>query len=306
VTGLDFLGYKQDELYQALEEITTVARKVGWGTADLVQSYYHGNSDGSNLEIQEHQEGPVTAADLAANDYILEELKISLGTTDFGYLSEETYKSLPEESLKSLKNQPWVWIIDPIDGTRDFIDGTGEYAIHIALIHQGKPVVAVVVWPEAQKLYYAFQGGGSFVETREGMTTKLQISQRQPIEELSLLVSRTHRDQRFNQLLAKLPFKTQNYVGSIGCKIATIVEQQADVYLSLSGTSAPKDWDLAAPELILTEAGGQFTHFDGTPLIYNQGDVNQWGGLIACNSQSHEALCSSVSQILREIENGKW
>jgi 3'(2'), 5'-bisphosphate nucleotidase len=289
--------------YEGLEEVVAIARSVGWGAANILRSYYRGDSNQGDLEIQEKKDGPVTAADVAANHYILETLQASLGKEDFGYLSEETYKSLSEQSLESLLHHPWVWIIDPLDGTRDFIDKTGEYAVHIALVHEGRPILAVVAWPEAQKLYYATLGGGTFVETAEGVTTSVRVSKRNAIADLSLVASRTHRDERFNQLLAQLPFKAKHYVGSVGCKIATILEQQADVYISLSGKSAPKDWDIAAPELILSEAGGQFTHFDGTPLLYNQGDVSQWGGLMASNGHCHETLCTQASEILAQIDN---
>ncbi len=292
-----------NERYEGLEEIVAIARSVGWGAAKILRSYYRGNSNDGNLEIQEKKDGPVTAADVAANHYILEELQASLGTQDFGYLSEETYKSLTEQARETLRHQPWVWIIDPLDGTRDFIERTGEYAVHIALVHEGRPILAVVAWPEAEKLYYATLGGGTFVETSDGITTPIHVSKRNAIADLSLVASRTHRDERFNQLLRQLPFKEKHYVGSVGCKIATILEQKADVYISLSGKSAPKDWDMAAPELILTEAGGQFTHFDGTPLLYNQEDINQWGGLMASNGHCHSTLCTQASEILAQIDS---
>ncbi len=294
-----------EERYEGLEEIVAIARSVGWGAADILRSYYRGNSNNGNLEIQDKKDGPVTAADVAANHYILETLQASLGTENFGYLSEETYQSLSDEARESLRHHSWVWIIDPVDGTRDFINKTGEYAVHIALVHEGRPVLAVVGWPEAEKLYYATLGGGTFVETREGITTRVSVSKRDAIAELSLVASRTHRNERFKQLLRQLPFKEKHYVGSVGCKIATIIEQQADVYISLSGKSAPKDWDIAAPELILSEAGGKFSHFDGTPLMYNQGDVNQWGGLMASNGHCHNALCKKASEILAKIDSYK-
>ncbi|MBD2013958.1 3'(2'),5'-bisphosphate nucleotidase CysQ [Microcoleus sp. FACHB-53] len=301
MSGLKDLG---EGRYEGLEEIVAIARYVGWGAADILRSYYRGHADDSSLElkIEEKKDGPVTAADVAANHYILQKLQVAFAPETFGYLSEETYKSLPDATKESLVNTPWVWIIDPLDGTRDFINKTGEYAIHIALAHQGRPVVAVVVWPEAQKLYSATLGGGTFVETRDGAKTPIRVSPRDAIADLSLVASRTHRDERFNQLLSQLPFKAKHYVGSVGCKIATIIEQQADVYISLSGKSAPKDWDMAAPELILAEAGGQFTHFDGTPLIYNQGDINQWGGLMASNGLCHQELCTQASAILAQID----
>ncbi len=282
---------------KSLEDILAIARSVGWGASYILRSYYSGEIKNGNLEIQDKQDGPVTAADIAVDRYILDRLKENLGEQEFAYLSEETYKA---QNVKP--GQSWLWIIDPLDGTRDFIDKTGEYAIHIALVKDSRPVLAIVAWPEAEKLYYAIAGGGTFVETRDGKVSPVQVSQRNAVEELTLVVSRTHRDERFNQLLQQLPCQQQKYVGSVGCKIATIIEQQADLYISLSGKSAPKDWDIAAPELILTEAGGKFTHFDGTPLMYNQGDVNQWGGLLASNGQCHDQLCAEAERILAQLD----
>lgn len=294
MTELKSLG---QNLYEGLEEVLAIARQIGWGAADILRSYYRGEPHTGDLDIQDKKDGPVTAADVATNHYILDNLQACFGKQEFGYLSEETHKSQDAQLT-----QPFVWIIDPLDGTRDFIDKTGEYAVHIALVEAGRPILAVVAWPEAEKLYYATKGGGTFVETRDGKVTPLHVSSRNAIEELSLVVSRTHRDERFNKLLQSLPCKNQKYVGSVGCKIATIIEQNADIYISLSGKSAPKDWDMAAPELILTEAGGQFTHPDGTALKYNQGDVHQWGCLIASNGHCHQTLCSQVQAILTEIE----
>ncbi|AFZ11067.1 inositol monophosphatase [Crinalium epipsammum PCC 9333] len=292
------LKYLGEQRYEGLDEISAIARAIGWGASDILRSFYRGEPSTGNLNIQEKTGGPVTAADLAVNAYILEKLQASIGIEDFGYLTEETYQS--QTSLPI--DHSWVWIIDPLDGTRDFIDKTGEYAIHIALVHQGRPVLAVVAWPEAEKLFYAIKNGGTFEETRDGSTTQVQVSDRNSLADLTLVVSRTHRDQRFNQLLQQLPCQNQRAVGSVGCKVATIVEQKADVYISISGKSAPKDWDMAAPELILTEAGGKFTHVDGQPLKYNQGDVNQWGCLIASNGHCHEDLCDRIQQILAQID----
>ena len=283
---------------KAIEDILAIARSVGWGASYLLRSYYSSQLRSGDLEIKDKQGDPVTAADIAVSHYILERLQENLGDREFGYISEETYNL---ESYQQ-SNQPWVWIIDPLDGTRDFIEKTGEYAIHIALVKHGRPVLAVVAYPEAEKLYYATLGSGTFVETRDGKVTRKEISKRNTIEDFILVVSRTHRDERFNNLLQQLPYKNQKHIGSIGCKIAAIVEHQADVYISLSGKSAPKDWDLAAPELILTEAGGEFTHFDGTPLMYNQGDVSQWGGLLASNGQCHAQLCQEAERILASLD----
>lgn len=287
--------------FEGLEEVIAIAREVGWGAADILRSYYRGEPNYGDLDVQEKKDGPVTAADVAANHYILDNLQAVFGTEDFGYLSEETYKFQSKGVLSPPLPQSWIWIIDPLDGTRDFIDQTGEYAVQIALVYERCPVAAVVAWPEAEKLYYAIKGGGTFVETRDGNSTPLRVSERDKLEDLSVVVSRTHRDDRFNNLLQQLPCKNKQYVGSVGCKIATIIEQRADVYISLSGKSAPKDWDIAAPELILTEAGGNFTYLDGSALNYNRGDVNQWGCLIASKGRCHEELCTQIKAILAKL-----
>lgn len=299
MTELKYLGENQ---FEGLEEVAAIARSVAWGAADILRSYYRGEPHTGDLNIENKKEGPVTAADIAVNHYILDNLQAAFGTKDFGYLSEETYKFQSKGVLSSPLPEAWIWIVDPLDGTRDFIDKTGEYAVQIALVYQGSPVLAAVAWPETEKVYYATKGGGTFVETRDGLIRQVQVSDRNKLEDLSIIVSRTHRDDRFNNLLQQLPSKNLKYVGSVGCKIATIIEQDADIYISLSGKSAPKDWDMAAPELILTEAGGKFTYLDGSALKYNRGDVHQWGCLVASNGHCHDDLLAQTKQILEKVD----
>jgi 3'(2'), 5'-bisphosphate nucleotidase len=276
---------------QRLEEVLAIARQIGWGAGDILRKFYKGDIQ----DISDKEGSPVTKADIAANNYIIEQFHAQLGAKDFGYLSEETYDGNKLE-------QPWVWIIDPLDGTRDFIDQTDEYAVHICLVNEGRPVISVVVVPEAEKLYFALKGSGTYCETRDGKLTKMIVSDRANPSDLYLVASRTHRDQRFQDLLDRLPFKDRNYVGSVGCKIAHILEQKSDVYISLSGKSAAKDWDFAAPELILTEAGGKFSYFEGNEVLYNQGDVVKWGGIMASNGPYHDALCQQSIEILKELD----
>jgi 3'(2'), 5'-bisphosphate nucleotidase len=277
---------------QNLQELVAIARSIGWGTADILLEMQH-----VELGVQDAGDGPVTKADVAANRYILDNLQAALGTEDFGYLSEENYKTQTD----GRSTKPWIWVIDPLDGTRDFIQGTEEFAVHIALVQVDRPVLAVVARPAAQILYFATLHGGTFAEKRDGSITPVKVSQRNQLEDLPLVASGSHRDERFNQLLRQFPCQKQRSVGSVGGKVATILEQTADVYISLSGKSAPKDWDLAAPELVLTEAGGQFTYFDGTLLKYNQEDVSKWGGLLASNGLRHKELCMAATEILANI-----
>ncbi len=287
---------------KSVDEILAIARSTGWGAAEILRAYYRGETPSTgevlDLNVQEKKDGPVTAADLAANHYILDKLTTALGHDDFGYLSEETHKAQGAEPFPN----EWLWIIDPLDGTRDFIDKTDEYALHIALTRHGRPVLTVVVCPELQKLYFASLGNGAFMETPDGTVQPITVSPRKTLTELKVVISRSHRDERFNTLLKRLPCQNQLYVGSVGGKVGAIVDQRADVYISLSGKSAPKDWDMAAPELILTEAGGQFTYLDGSPLQYNRGDVRQWGCLIASNGHCHPELREAIATILDDID----
>ena len=273
-----------------LQEMVAIVRQVGWGAADILRQM-----ETSDLEAQDTGDGPVTLADQAANRYILDNLQASFGKQDFGYLSEETYK---EEATGEPLPHSLVWVIDPLDGTKDYINRTGEYSLHIALVQNNRPVLAVVGCPAANILYFATQGGGTFVEHQDGTIAPVRVAERDRLSDLVLVVSRSHRNERFDQLLQQLPCQKQRSVGSVGGKIAAILEHTADVYISVPGKSAPKDWDLAAPELIFTEAGGQFTNLDGTPIHYNRSEVSQWGGVLACNATSHPVLVDAIARIL--------
>lgn len=248
----------------------------------MLRAYYRG--DGSDLAVREKAEGPVTIADEAVNQYLLDGIR-SLCGDRCGYLTEETYQPGDPQLLED-----WVWIVDPLDGTRDFIDKTGEYAIHLALTYQQRPVLSVVTIPEADKLYAAVKDGGCELIIADGERSRVRVAQDRELAEAIVVASRNHRSEKLVQLLSRLPCQQSKQVGSIGCKIAAIVDRQADVYVSLSGKSAPKDWDFAAPELILTEAGGKFTYADGSPIRYNRGDVSQWGCAIASTGKWHQQL----------------
>jgi 3'(2'), 5'-bisphosphate nucleotidase len=274
-------------LHLTLADILERTIELSWTAAAILKAYYRGSR--ADLDVLDKAEGPVTVADRAVDRHILAGIQSMCGDS-CGYLTEETYQ-LGDAQLP----QDWVWIIDPLDGTRDFIDKTGEYAIHIALTYQHRPVLAVVTIPESDRLYAAISGVGTWQVTGDGVRTPVTVARSKQLTDLIVVASRNHRSKGLVKLLAQFPCQQQLEVGSIGCKIAAIVEQRADVYVSLSGTSAPKDWDLAAPELILTAAGGRFTHQNGTPLRYNQGDVTQWGCAIASTGEWHQQLLDAAT-----------
>ena len=267
-----------------LSELYQLACTTAQGAADILLEHR------SHFEISGDTESPVTSADLAANDHILSNLQDHLGTDDYGYLSEETFKNQnPEDRRKD-----WVWIIDPLDGTKDYIQNTGDYAVQIALAYQGRPVIAAVACPAQGRFYSALIENGTWVEDNARNRRRARVSTRSNRSEMTIVTSRNHRGKKLEEFINILKISTKKKMGSIGCKVSAIVEQDADLYLSISGETAPKDWDFAAPELILTEAGGKLTYFDGGLILYNRENVNQWKEIIASNGTCHEEICHLI------------
>ncbi len=289
-----------------LEDVLKVLRPLSWGAADILRAYARGEQPphgfSKALSVDNGGEGPVSAADLAVNQWLLDGLKQSFPTADWTLLSEETAKEQLTEGQPLAAE--WLWILDPLDGTKDFLQGTGEYAVHLALVHQQRPVLGVVLVPEREELWIGVVGHGTWCENRSGERTPVRFSERKATNQLTLVASRSHRDQRLEQLITALELGDSHAVGSVGCKVATILRGETDLYISLSGKSAPKDWDMAAPEAVLLAAGGAFTHADGRELIYNTGDVRQAGCLIASHGKAHATLCRKAAQAMGLIDPG--
>ena len=289
--------------------LLSALRRLCWGAADILLAYARGEQPPHGfpraLSVDDGGEGPVSAADLAVNRWLLEGLEQAFPQAPWTLLSEETAK----EQL--VAGQPlaaeWLWILDPLDGTKDFLQGTGEYAVHLALIHHNRPVLGVVLLPALEELWFGLLDGTSghaWCENRAGQQSPVQLSQRRTPAELVLVASRNHRDQRLERLLAALEVGQTRSIGSVGGKVATILRGETDLYISLSGSSAPKDWDMAAPEAVLLAAGGAFSHADGRSLVYNSGDVRQAGCLIASHGLLHGELCKRAQRAMATIEPG--
>ena len=288
------------------EALLTELRRLSWGAADILRAYARGEQPPHGfpkaLSVDNGGEGPVSAADLAVNQWLLEGLSGAFPDAGWTLLSEETAK----EQLTEGEPLPaeWLWILDPLDGTKDFLQGTGEYAVHLALVRGNRPVLGVVLLPEADELWIGLVGDGAWCEDREGTRSPVRFSQREELSDLLLVASRSHRDDRLEKLIGELQLGGSKAVGSVGCKVATILRGETDLYISLSGRSAPKDWDMAAPEAVLLAAGGRFTHADLSDLTYNTGDVRQAGCLIASHGKAHVALGERATRAMAEIDPG--
>ena len=120
---------------------------------------------------------------------------------------------------------------------------------------------------------------------------------------MKLVTSKNHLNQCLKSLINKIGFKEKLVMGSVGCKISSILRGEADIYISMSlpGKSAPKDWDFAAPEVILKNAGGAITNLENKELLYNKSDFSQQGIIIASNDKrNHAFICSQIKNIIKE------
>lgn len=277
-----------------LNEIMSLTRPIAWGAGDILMKYYQEPQD-LEITFKGGEEGNVTSADLAANDFILSQLKQTFGTDNFAYLSEET-----EDNIDRLDHE-WVWIIDPMDGTSDFIRRTNEFAVHIGLTYRQRPVLGLVATPAQDRLFQGILGNGAYIETRDGLRQPIKVSNKIALAEMVVVASRSHRNYQLENILHQLPKAAEIAVGSIGGKFAAIASGHADVYISVSGKSAPKDWDYCAPEIILTEAGGQLTHSDLSLLSYNNLELRQWGTIVASNGHCHREICQISQEAIAPI-----
>ena len=277
-------------------------RIFSWEAADILLKYSQilkKSEYKTNIIKNDDDKNPVTIADLEVNDLILKRMQCKYPKIGWKYLSEENAKVNPN---KCDVNSEWVWILDPLDGTKDFIQGTGNYAMHFALNYMNKPSLGVVLIPERDELWIA-NGENVWCERRNNSNLKLDSFPIKSICEMTLVTSKNHSNPALINLIEKLCFKNVVIMGSIGCKIASIIRGESDIYISLSlpGKSSPKDWDFAAPEAILKTAGGVITNINNEELCYEKLNFNQDGIIIASNNKmKHKKICSQIKEIIEK------
>lgn len=275
------------QLRHELEVVTELAREAG----AILLAHYHSpflveQKVNALKELEE-----VTAADREANDLIVERLAVEF--PDDGILAEESADT--ERRLGKAR----VWMIDPMDGTKNFIKRDGDFAVQIGLAINGESVAGVVYQPVRDVLYWAARGTGSWIEAPDKEAAQMSVSSLIAPHEMVLASSRSHRSPRMERVVSSFGFKDEVRRGSVGVKVGLITEQQADLYLHLSpGT---KQWDTCAPEIILTEAGGRLTDLFGRPLQYNGVRVDNRNGIVATNGAAHEMVIENLKPLLKEF-----
>jgi 3'(2'), 5'-bisphosphate nucleotidase len=201
---------------------------------------------------------PLTAADLAAHHAILDGL--STLTPQIPVLSEE---SAEQAAWDERRGWTRYWLVDPLDGTREFIKHNGEFTVNIALIEQGEPTLGVVYAPALDEMFIAWQGGHAYAETAQGGEAK--IATRWRATPLIVAGSRSHADPRMLSALHAVGAHELISLGS-SLKFCRAAQGRADLYVRYGPTS---EWDTAAGQCVLEQAGGGVTRLDGSRLAYN-------------------------------------
>jgi 3'(2'), 5'-bisphosphate nucleotidase len=271
------------DLQHELEVAIRLARQAG----ETIMGYYQ-----TGLRVDEKDGGePVTIADRAADDLIVRGLRAAFPHD--GMLTEES-----DDDLSRLEKER-AWIVDPLDGTTEFINGTGDFSVQIALTVQEQPVLGVVYQPTADRLYRAVRDDGAF-RVENGQTLRLRVSTETDPANMCMAASRSHYSAFVRAARQALGIRKVIRVGSVGLKVGLLAQGACDLYVA---TTVAKEWDLCAPHALLLEAGGTLTNLCGQRPVYNQARVAECRGLIGSNGQIHAQLVE-VLDTLVEGEKG--
>lgn len=250
-----------------------IAIAAAHAAGDIIRNIYETNY---TVEYKSGDGSPVTLADREANRKIHAMLHAAF--PDYGWLSEETVDS----SRRLTAHR--VWVVDPMDGTQEFIQKIPEFAVSIGLIEAGWPILGVVYNPTLDQLFWAARGQGTWCEARQ-----LHVPETQYLADATILSSRSETKRGEWKDFASL-FQARP-MGSIAYKLACIANGEADA----SFTLVPKnEWDICAGTLLVEEAGGRVTTLSGKPVRFNQ-PTTLLQGVVASNGKLHAQLLDLVT-----------
>ena len=247
---------------------------AGLKAKKAIMEIYHQKFD---VEIKEDN-SPVTMADKKADEIIRRELHKAFPT--YAFLTEES-----TDDPSRLQND-YVFIVDPVDGTKDFVAHDGGFTTNIALAYKHKVVVGVVVVPTTGEIYYASLGEGAFYKNDE-VLEKIHVNDK--LDDLTCLTSVFHHNQAERDLIEKHSDKIK-HVEQFGSSLkpCRIAHGKAEITYRMSANT--KEWDTAACQIIVEEAGGLFVEPDGAPITYNREDVYNRKGYVVVNRKENILL----------------
>ena len=226
---------------------------------------------------------PITEADIKSNQII----ENTISTSGYPILSEESSDQI-EKRLDAKK----IWIVDPLDGTTDFVNKTGEFTIMIALVENNIPILGVISRPSEHTLYLSEKGKGAF-QFSGNQWKQLQVSQTSDLPQCKVVGSRFHQSDVERQFLKKLSILYFTSRGS-SLKVADISSGKADLYFTT--TDKIKQWDTCASNCLVREAGGLMTDMSGKDLKYNTETVNHQNGILVTNGIIHNEIVNKYAE----------
>ena len=262
----------------------SVAERLAREAAAIIMRYA---GSGIAVEYKDHDGGPVTQADREASEHVVAGLARAFPGD--GILSEEK----PDDG--SWRGNDRVWMIDPLDGTRDFIHGRPGFAVMIGLCIEERPALGVVLQPTTGTLYRAARGQGATRVDGDGKTRALSVSAIADPHAIRLVASASHRSEAIDRVRAVLGVTDEMNVGSVGLKLALIAQGDRDLYVNPNSKSSL--WDSAAPEAILVEAGGILSDLAGKPLDYRGPELRNLRGLVASNGHLHALVLERMAAL---------
>lgn len=237
-----------------LQSVVDLAKKAGRQIMDIYETDFR-------VGIKE-DDSPLTAADLASHHCLVEGLETLEGRV-FPVISEES----SHQSFEERQKFETYWLIDPLDGTKEFVKRNGEFTVNVALIHRHRPVLGVVYAPAKSLCYFAAEGCGAYRQTGTDTPTSIRATPHAP-SCLRVVGSRSHQTDEMALYLSRLGEHDLVTIGS-SLKLCLVADGSADIYPRIGLTS---EWDTAAAHAVVHEAGGQITNLHGHPLAYNTKD----------------------------------
>lgn len=245
------------QLEQLLPAVKDIAREAG----KAILSIY---KDGDYEKITKSDQTPVTSADYASNEILTEAL--AKLTPDIPIISEE----MKPTKFAERKSWPRYWLLDPLDGTQEFISRSGFFAVNIALVENGWPMLGVIYWPCEDITYFAAKGLGCHKEVHQedkSTTSKIHVSRKSDSTHIRVAISRVQKLSTITRYLHNHIEPTYAKYGSCALKSCFVAEGLADCYLRVGPTG---EWDTGAPHIIVEEAGGKILDSEFNPLSYNR------------------------------------